>query len=305
VVSAVFGVGVVGALLALSAPLGFVPEILSQFRAQAAVAFLAVAVAALLVRAWRTAVGAGAFAALFVGLLVPYWTAPRDRVDGPKLTILFANVLGSNENHAALIARIAEERPDVVALVEARHHWTSALSAALPDYPHRLLEPRVDNFGVALFSRRPLAQPMIRAFGPAGTPSATARLELEDGPPIDLVVVHPHPPVGRASRDLRDLALQEMAAAMRGRSRLVVVGDFNATPWSPIFDAPELRALDLHEARPGFGVLPSWPVDAPLLGVPIDQAWASRGLGFADFRLLPSIDSDHRPFVVVIGDRAP
>ena len=74
---------------------------------------------------------------------------------------------------------------------------------------------------------------------------------------------------------------------------LVVLGDFNETPWSPAL-CRFAEELDLH----GFNVAATWPVWYEFAGIPIDHALISNELLFSRIEIGPNIASDHRPIVV-------
>ena len=104
-------------------------------------------------------------------------------------------------------------------------------------------------------------------------------------------------------RRVLDAAAQWSLIAQADRESVVVMGDFNATRWSPVVDRFRRRAR-LHNSLDGFGIQPSWPSRNPLLLVPIDNAFLSDALVATDRSTGPSFGSLHRSLNVTIARAA-
>jgi len=86
-----------------------------------------------------------------------------------------------------------------------------------------------------------------------------------------------------------------------------MIGDLNATMWSPYFRTLRTK-LGLHDSRKGFGILPTWttpsPVSpfpawlAPLLAILIDHCLLSRDIQAIEMHIGKPVGSDHLPIVV-------
>ena len=97
-------------------------------------------------------------AALMISAVVtPWYLDSVDDTGDSTLKLLSANVLSTNVEHDKLFTLIAAEQPDLVFLQEVSPQWESALAALHADYPHHYVEVRDGKFGIALFSRLPLA----------------------------------------------------------------------------------------------------------------------------------------------------
>ncbi|QDV36118.1 endonuclease/exonuclease/phosphatase family protein [Tautonia plasticadhaerens] len=219
----------------------------------------------------------------------------------PRLKVLMANVLATNDDHRALLDLIRRERPDVVALVEFSARWRRAMGPLRASHPHRIEVPGGAR-GVALYSTRPIlespAPAVVRPLGD-GNPALVATLEF-GGEPTHLWILHPPSPIGGDGRGRGRAEFLELARMIARRpGPTLVVGDMNRTDGSPTF-ADFLRASRLRDSRLGFGRQPSWPVDLPYR-IPIDHAFVSPGLAVVDRRLGPPIGSDHRPLLVELA----
>lgn len=247
-----------------------------------------------LTRAWRWAAACAVLAILH---LIPSlgWLPPRTQTGPAQVRVLVANVLTSNHQRERLLALIAREQPDVVALVEVDDAWLAALAPLSATYPYRLDEPRDDNFGVALFSRRPLHEAVIIHPGAFDLPVIDVRLGGEC--PIRLVLAHPPPPVSGEYAAVRNAMLSELATILASDPRTVLVGDLNCTPWAAPF-RQLLRNGRLRDSRDGIGAQASWPTPLGMLGIPIDHVLVGAAVTVSERRLGDAIGSDHRPVIV-------
>jgi endonuclease/exonuclease/phosphatase (EEP) superfamily protein YafD len=228
---------------------------------------------------------------------------PDGPPDGVPVRLFLANVLTSNAHHDAVARAIAEARPDIVALVEVDQGWLDALAPALVEYPGRIERVGgLGNFGIALYVRGRLTGGVELLGSELPTIVATAELATTTPvAPLHVIVTHPLPPMSEAAehsqRDQFAAVASRAAAFTARREPVLVVGDFNATPWSRPF-VRFLRASGLHDSRIGFGVQASFPADRALLRIPIDHVLVSSELGVRDRHIGPPIGSDHLPVVV-------
>lgn len=234
-------------------------------------------------------------------VVLPLYVRPRSALAATPLTpahrVLFANLWQPNRQHESLRALVEETAPDLILLVESNQRWLDELEPLRPAYPFWAVQPREDNYGVALLSRWPVLESTMEFFSPAGVPSIFARLDL-DGQSLGVVCTHPPPPKSQLETRARDEQLENLAAFAAGQETpLMVCGDLNLTPWSPVFWRFTRRS-NLGDSARGFGVQASWPVGKPYMGVPLDHCLVSPEITVLDRRLGPAIGSDHFPVIV-------
>ena len=109
-------------------------------------------------------------------------SSPPSAETANKLRVVLANVYAGNRQHEKFVEFINREKPDIIVVIEYSRGWAGGLEGLHADYPFRLARPRQDNFGIALFSRRPLIEPRFQEFGPAGVPSIVASMQMGQRP---------------------------------------------------------------------------------------------------------------------------
>jgi len=213
-------------------------------------------------------------------------------------TVVSANVHLATRDPQALFAWLADAPADAVVVVEVSPDYAQALSR-WPDYPFRVIEPALDPFGIAVLSRHPLANAQV-LHDTRGLASIDVAIDTPQGC-VALRALHPMPPISPEDKAIRD---RELAAAVSDLSLSVrpalIVGDFNATPWSSAF-APFAR----QGWRRATSLAPTWPAwGRGLVGIPIDQVLANAAWQRVDSTRGPDLGSDHFPVRVTLA-RAP
>lgn len=290
-------VRIAAALTALAVVATLVPAwpfvLVEHFRVQLAIGGAVVTIAAFALRDRSADVAAIATLVTLVAIVPDLSGFRRDLPAGTQVRVLSVNVLTANTEHAKVARLIGEERPDVIALVEVSQVWLDALAPLVDGYA-RIEAPRDDNFGVALYVRGEL-HGAVRMLGNR-TPNIFAEATIGVAR-FRIVVIHPVPPMSGELHDRLASYFAELGALVRGDPRVVVAGDFNATPWSRTF-ATMMNASGLCDTRAGFGMQATRPADGWILRIPIDHVLASCAIGARDRRIGPDIGSDHLPVIV-------
>ena len=222
--------------------------------------------------------------------------------DGAAIRVLLLNVHTESSGFDEVRQLIADERPDVVALVEVDGRWLVGIAPAVAGYPGRIEAPRDDNFGVALYTRGQLrgAAEVLKT----ELPTVFAELSLR-GARLRVILTHPPPPVSSAALDMQYVQFAAIAPRTAGGEPVVILGDFNATPWSRPF-AWLRDHTGLCDSRAGFGIQASYPTESILLRIPIDHLLASCAIGVRDRRIGRDVGSDHLPVLVdLVVPRSP
>ncbi len=286
-------------------------ELASHFQVQLCAISVAATLVLLATGRWWWAVGGLLTAVVTGSAIAPFalsslsgaaYVASDD--GGGRLRLMLANVLGSNHRYQQFLDLIEDSNPDVLVLQEVNASWMSALQGLRDSYPYMISGPREDNFGIAVFSRLPLAEAAVHTLGEAGLPSLSMRVDV-GGAELTLIATHPTPPIPARRFHLRNDQLARLGELIDSSARpLVLVGDLNMTMWSPWYRRLTVTRR-LFNSRRGFGVQGSWPACLPeFLRLPIDHCLLSEGLSAAGCSLGPDIGSDHLPLLVdLIVDR--
>ncbi len=273
-----------------------------HFRLQGAIACLV----ALVVLAWRRRWWLVGFAALSLAVNVwPLWQTsfplPGNTLadSHPGLRIVSFNVYTSNTRYPETLAYLQQADADVILLMEINDAWATALQPLRRTHPYGTAEAQDDNFGIALYSRLPLSHYQIKPLVEEGMPVITAIVHSGDRA-VRLIGTHPLPP---RSRDTHRVLLEEMAriatlVTTQPELPAVVLGDFNATPWSPALNLLRTQSpLDFRTPRPVWR--PTWNLPTPLT-LPLDQALCTPPLFFEQREIGPDLGSDHRAQVLLM-----
>ncbi len=270
---------------------------LSNFPVHFGFAFIACAFLLAAQRQFAWASGAVAAAALALAPVVPWYfgaeAAPADPAR-PWVKLLVSNVYIANPRRQLIQDLVAEVSPDVVGLVEVNSLWLRRLKPLRERYPYHFEVPDENYIGVALYSRLPLENARVLQLpGEPSTPAVAATLKAPGGD-VEIVLVHPNSPLTAQLIRRRNEQILALAEYVRAAGRpLVIAGDFNLSMWNAGY-RPLADVAELHNAREGHGVGPTWP-SLWRLGVPIDHILATPDVALRDFRVLHGVGSDHFP----------
>lgn len=238
--------------------------------------------------------GIGLLAAALCGLLlIGADYAARNAPSGSRtdLTVLWFNMLFDNPVDIETRARaLRESGADVIALAETVS--VAPLQERLGDlYPYRIgcTEDPCER-GIALFSKYPLSGVTEKDFPAHPHRFLRMHLELPGRAPVTLTAVHLSKPWlnGVAEREI-----ESVYAALRAprEQPYILMGDFNAAPWSRRITELERDFGMRHAPRP----VPTWPAVAGRLGVPIDHVLLRGGVGLVSQRPWGArLGSNHR-----------
>ncbi|MEO1014014.1 MAG: endonuclease/exonuclease/phosphatase family protein [Pseudomonadota bacterium] len=286
--------GAFALLAAKAAPDVWPAELISSLAPQAMLAASVLCLAALLRKQLRpglAATGLAGVAAFIMLDAIPsaQGLAGAARPDDPA--VVWSNVYGNADAFEAAFELAIETDAVVLAIAEApREEIPDALmSRARAAYPFEAA-PDPES-GVLLMSRLPLTDERATSFGYKRSVAATVNVKGVD---VDILAVHLPTPLSPTGQFWRARFWQETAALLRPAAPTVMVGDFNATPWSPLVRGDVARA---GFARATLGLRPTWFSNLPGIGLPIDHAFATEALE-VDARIGPDTPSDHYPLIV-------
>ena len=238
-----------------------------------------------------------AFGAAVVNLGEMILKTPRGSagVGDRRLRVAFANVLRHNPDAGRLVDWVRREKVDVLVVAESVASWPSRLAVLADELPFCVRTPVGD---VAVYSRHEIVGEPHHIFPNIGHAVA---VEVAG---ITLVGLHTAAPEdaahSKACNELIDRASDHVGRVV---GPVVVVGDFNAAPWS----AAVIRLIARTGLRYGPGArIGSFPAELGgrlwprWFGIPIDLVLAGGGAAVVQRRHGPLIGSDHWPVIAEI-----
>lgn len=232
----------------------------------------------------------------WVGRPVP--VAPVFAEAPERIRILTANLFVHNDDPTRLLAYIRETHPDVVMLQEFDPEWQARLRPLEHMYPEHFACARGPGGDLDLGVYWRLPDVRARSLVQDGLPGCLLEVEVL-GQHLALLNLHTAAPftASRAKRHTEQMHALAQWLELEPRD-VVVVGDLNSTPWTPLF-RETLAATKLRSARTGIGVLGTWPAYLGPIATPLDHVLFREGILRASGCWLgPYFGSDHLPLLV-------
>lgn len=285
----------------------FVLDVLAHFRLHFFLMCPVLAILAVLLRHWAAFWRVLATTVLaLAGLGVLWEDAGRDG-GATELTLMAANLYQRNAEPEDMKKVLLDANADVLVTMETSKSVLSGERSLALRYPYRLaLSTSGSTLRTVIWSRFPMRDGRLLledSIEPTG-----AHAVIEVAPNVDLTVLGlhlAHNPGGNQARQIE--ALDRIAEGLL--TPRVVIGDFNATPWS--YAMRRIETLTSTKRVGGFrltwrGAYPT-PIGAlrAPLGLPIDHALVSDGIGvrWADTIAIPGSDHWGVRLRIAIPDR--
>ena len=309
------GLGAIGAatLLAEFARFGWLPELATHFRAHYLLALALLVPVLLVAKRRRLALVAAVLALPNAWYCAPYvlpLLIPASAAVAPEspVSIVSLNLWYRNERYDAVRDYLRKRSPDVLVLSELTPRWVAELRTVTDDYPYWMAVDRHNPWGLGVFSRYPLRGTTPTDLGLSGSVNVATTVAMPGGD-VRLIAVHlssPSTPARAANRNRQLAEVARIAGPAAGRSDptpRIIVGDFNVTPFSPLF-GDLLATTGLVDAARPRGLLGTWPTWMPLVKLQIDHCIADASLAIGDVSVGPDVGSDHAPLEILLDRKA-
>lgn len=219
---------------------------------------------------------------------------PADRT----IRLLIANVLQSSRQPELFLRQVESADPDVVLTVETDRWWQEQLAPLQERYPHKVLHPLDNTYGMLLFSKLELSEVRVQDRVTKDIPSIFAKVRLRSGQWIHLHCVHPEPPQVGNDVEERDAELLLVAREVAGdRHPTIVCGDLNDVAWSHTTRMFQ-RISGLLDPRVGRGLFPTFHAEHWFARWPLDHVFHDTSFRLLDLRVLDYFGSDHFPVLI-------
>jgi endonuclease/exonuclease/phosphatase (EEP) superfamily protein YafD len=256
-------------------------DIFSHFPLQYALLAFVILLAGL----WRRAVTLAVLAGLLLVFNLSVFVSPGKAVHASfpaarTFKVYSANLHISNDELSGLNKELQKMDPEMVLLLEVTPQHIDQIWPVIQKYPYRIEE--------SFSGEREIGFVFLSKF-PILSNNVTRLSDI-----CKFYGVHARRPDIRGFAERRDQFLRLAADLKEQRLPVIVAGDFNSTPFSPIFR--QLIAISgLRDSGVDFGWQPSWPTYVPFLWIPIDHVLLSPDVQVHNRATGSYIGSDHYP----------
>lgn len=212
-----------------------------------------------------------------------------------EIKIFSANVLQDNEQYKKLLAQIKACDPDIIFLLETNAQWADAVKDLEKKYPHKLLQPQENTYGLLFYSSLPLENEAIRFLVKEDIPSIEATVILPSGKKIKLWGLHPEPPVPNETLYSTAKDKELMKTALKAKEcelPCIVIGDLNDVAWSYTTELFR-KTSELLDPRRGRGFYNTFSAHHWYIRYPLDYIFCSQHFGLIQMKRLEKNGSDH------------
>lgn len=278
-------------------------DVLANFRFQLAAGLVGVGILYFFVFGRWTAVIFVAMGVINAFLVAPlYLQSPAPAAGDETLSIMSFNVGAGRANQEEVLDYVAAADPDLVFFLESTEEWVGAMPTDGSGYSigNEIPEDRI--YGISVLGPGVTVIEQLRL---GTTRDPVMRVEASvDGDRVAVYAVHPRPPDSQERSDARDSLFAELAGLVAAESMpVIVIGDFNATPWSYAF-RDFTAETGLVNSQEGYGLSATWPSTWPMALVPLDHMLHSESLTTVKRDVGPDLGSDHLPLLVEVSRAA-
>ncbi len=217
--------------------------------------------------------------------------------DEKKLSLIVCNVYMYNSKYMKVVKLIEDKQPDFLLLLEPNKFWTESIDPFMSDYRYKVLHPKEDTYGIALFSKKELDNVELRFLTDKEVPSIRANVKMSDGRWFDLYCVHPKPPFPSEhdSSLQRDVELIKIGKEIKKNKRpTILVGDLNDVAWSRTTRLFQ-KISGALDPRIGRGFFSTYHADVIFFRWPLDHVFHSKEFRLHKLKTLHHVGSDHFP----------
>lgn len=213
-----------------------------------------------------------------------------------------ANINRGNKNVSFLIKDIVRVNPDIVFLMEVQTEQIEQLAHLIKSYNYKIIDSRITNSGtgVLFLSNFPVINYNLINLSDHGNAFLETQLFVNQKRVLFYGVHIPRLHLKRTFSVRQKMILRVAEIISVKRSPVIVAGDFNATPFSPVF-RKFLKISGLKDSRNGFGWQPTWPSFFPFLWIPIDHILVSPDVKVQHRETGYFIWSDHFPVIAELS----
>ncbi len=248
---------------------------------------------------------------LIFPLFIPVNQNSTQALNTPPQTIRVIHATLDNKKPDATkaIEYLNKQETDILFLLEVTPQSLTQLNKGLTNYRLLAAQPEYNSHGIAFFipeESNKLIQ--LKTAGFISLPSYNNRALLKarisyNGREIILLCFHVISPRNAKTVAYQEIEFDALAkwsqrTLQNDNQDLIVIGDFNSTPWYGLF-RKLVRESGLIDSQRGFGIQTTWhSLLPPVLRIPIDHCLHSKSLTAIKRFVGDDIGSDHLPLFV-------
>lgn len=230
-----------------------------------------------------------------------YGGARPDRL----IRLLIYNVYQYNRKSEPFLQLVSRLDPDLILMAETDQWWADQTAVFQEKYPHSVLKPLENTYGMLLYSKMELRGATVKFLVEEDVPSIHTEVMLPSGTAVSLYCVHPTPPVPQENprsteRDKELLLVAREIRETKQKVPVIVAGDLNDVAWSYTTELFQ-KVSGLLDPRLGRGFYSTFHAKIPFLRFPLDHIFCSGDFKLVRLQRLPAIGSDHFPMFVELA----
>lgn len=247
---------------------------------------------------------------IFPLFISPNWTSIQASNNQEQtIRVIHATLDNKKALTAKSINYLNKQETDILFLLEVTPQSLIQLRRGLTNYSLVAAQPKYISHGIAWFVPQENAKSIqVNRFGFISLPKDNNRPLLKanisySGRRIVLLCFHTISPQYAKAVAYQRIEFDALAdwiqrTLKNGEKNLIVIGDFNSTPWYGSF-RQLIRKSGLINSQRGFGIQATWnSVLPPLLRIPIDHCLHSKSFTTIKRFIGSDIGSDHLPLFV-------
>lgn len=219
------------------------------------------------------------------------------------LTIASMNIFFLNYNYNELIQAINNVDTDIIVLIEYKPHHSAMDSIISEKYPYSSAVIDQYNDSIKFVSKYPLNNKKEEVI--YGTHIISSSVEVEKSDVIYKIFgVHTTAPTSPSFKYSRDDQIKSIEATLQRNKveNTIIVGDFNTSPWSPVYNNLEKELGNYYNATLSKGPIITWTFRQWWLPISthIDHVFLSKNLNISKMEIKEIPKSDHKAVIVEV-----
>lgn len=227
-----------------------------------------------------------ALAARFVSF--SFVSLPQSKHLSPTINVAFFNKHYLNKNWQAMSHAIEADNPDIIGFAEITKDDITNIKA-LQNYQYHHIQDNYYDTYLGIFSKYPITHQKL----PQPVTHTMSVETIVANIPHRIVVLHVTAPISPYHLTERNQQLTNIKNYLQTteKENIIIMGDFNLSPWSPMYHTFTQALPHLQNTARGNGPTFTWGIGP--IRTHIDHIFVSQNLSISSFEVLGNYGSDH------------